>query len=563
MDQPTEQPTAASAPDDPAGSTRDFRIDPDTALAVKDSHQLLAFLARTPIEFETKQDQDNFNNHMRAIAKLQCAVANGKAISATDHGDFWTAFIALSRLGAPATIESMTYYFQYYHPRGFLGFGKGSGGRAAHTFFTTTLLLTTLLLSLLGFVGSRTLDQFAADGRHWYNLVHLARLTSYGEPLHATFDRDGRTLLIGTVERESGAAPRLPTLPPGGATVALVPGPDGVSRPAPFTQVAQIPPDRVVRLRAALPGLLDTTRPMDTRVWHPACRTAEPCMPRQHVLLAEEFVYTLAALHTERRILETLLLPVQVLEEQLYPGGGGSVPQAASVPNACNIQSPFEEAQAALRASVEAGGNGSDAGVDGGASGAARDATRRERLNQLMEDPVRLNRIFLFVLCNNLPMPINLPPPLHGMLTMGFKADLTLNVLNTYILTLLFGALGACVHVMRDTNRRLENFTLTRGMVNRYWARVILGAVSGAFIGFFFNASGELGLVTGPGNPASSLTSNLTGVALAFLAGFSVEVLFAILDRLTQIFRDFAYGPENMPSRVAGLGAEVRRVRMP
>jgi hypothetical protein len=495
---------------------------------------------------------------------MQCAVNNEQPVTAKDHGEFWTAFIALSRLGAPATIESMTYYFNYYQRRGVLGLLKGSGGRAMHSLFTIGLLLTTLVLSLLGFVGSRTLDQFAADGRHWYNLVHLARLTSFGEALHATFDRDGRTLLIGTVERERGTAPRLAALPPAGTAVAIVPGPDGVSRPAQFTQVAQIPPDRVVRLRAALPGLLDTTTPMDSRVWHPACRTAEPCMPRQHVLLAEEFVYTLSALHTERRILETLLLPVQKLEQQFYPEDTSArLPQAAAVPNGCNIQSPFEEAQAAMRAAAEAGGNGSGAGTAGGASDAEEPLTPRQRMNQLMEDPTRLNRIFLFILCNNLPMPINLPPPLHGMLTMGFKADLTLNVLNTYILTLLFGALGACVHVMRDINRRLDDFTLTRGMLNRYWARVILGAVSGAFIGFFFNASGELGLVTGPGNPASSLTSNLTGVALAFLAGFSVEVLFAILDRLTQIFRDFAYGPDSTPPRAGGTGAPVRRVRMP
>jgi hypothetical protein len=253
------------------------------------------------------------------------------------------------------------------------------------------------------------------------------------------------------------------------------------------------------------------------------------------VLLAEEFVFTLAGLQTERRILEAVLSPVTMAYGLLHPPGPDQVFSPPSVPMQCIIAPPYSQNPA---------------------------GTSRANMDAQLEDPVLLNRIFLTILCNNLPMPINLPPPLRTLISMEFKADLALNVLNTYILTLLFGLLGACVHVIRDINRRLDDFTLTRGMLNRYWARVILGGVSGAFIGLFFNVGGQLATVTGPGAPTGTLTSHLTGVTLAFVAGFSVEVLFAILDRLTQIFREFAYGVDAARAAALSTGPLVRRLRV-
>jgi hypothetical protein len=166
------------------------------------------------------------------------------------------------------------------------------------------------------------------------------------------------------------------------------------------------------------------------------------------------------------------------------------------------------------------------------------------------------------MICNNMAMPMNLPPPLNTVIDMDFKADLALRVLTTYVVTLLFGFLGASVHVLRDINRRLDSFTMTLAVRRRYLSRIILGGVSGAFIGLFFN-DGQLSMVTGVGVPAGGLISHLTGAALAFAAGFSVEVLFAILDRITQVFREFAYGADAAQSANPLAGAAPRRAKFP
>jgi len=115
---------------------------------------------------------------------------------------------------------------------------------------------------------------------------------------------------------------------------------------------------------------------------------------------------------------------------------------------------------------------------------------------------------------------------------MPFRAQLSLDVLNTYVLALMFGLLGASVHVMRDIHRRLDDFTLTRVLLSRYKTRLILGAVAGPFIGLFVN---PLEGVTSSLNATPQLVNHLTGLGLAFLAGFSVEVLFAALDRFTSV----------------------------
>lgn len=541
-------------------------MDQDINRAIADSHLLLAFLGRARLVIDGEDDRKKFDEYTTAIAAAQQTIAAGGKLDAAQQAAFWRAFIFLSNLGSPATIESIRYYFDYYYdqtpatakPAGH----RRAHGRTVHVVFVTVVLFATLLLSLVGFIGGRALDQYAADSRHWYALVNIARLATFGEPLHAAFDRDGRTLLVGTAAIPPQSAPA-EVVPPTQATLVSTRDAEGRAVQTRLTQVVQIPPERVVRLRAALPGLLDTREDMNKPVWHPACPTETPCVRRRDVLLAEEFVFTLAALNTERRILEWLLAPVRWVVPTRYMGLDDTPPPSVASTDTlagCTVPNPLAVAvRQAAGAPREAAPMPVAAGLPAQPARATPDTAM---LVKMMENPIQQSRVFLFILCNELPMPINLPPPLNSMMTMGFKADLALNVLNTYVLTLLFGLLGACVHVMREINRRLDDFTLTRGMLNRYWARVILGGVSGAFIGFFFNAGGELALVTGPGAPAGNLTSNLTGVALAFLAGFSVEVLFAILDRLTQVFRDFAYGAEAGRVPGPGAGPPVRQMRV-
>jgi hypothetical protein len=121
-----------------------------------------------------------------------------------------------------------------------------------------------------------------------------------------------------------------------------------------------------------------------------------------------------------------------------------------------------------------------------------------------------------------------------------FDARLSVAIVQTYLLTVAFGFLGACVFVLREFNRRRENFTLAPSLFPRYRARILLGLVVGPTIGLFFDQDGHLlSFVTSATN-APSLTSQLSASAIAFIAGFSIEILFAVLDRLIHIIQDFA-----------------------
>ena len=108
------------------------------------------------------------------------------------------------------------------------------------------------------------------------------------------------------------------------------------------------------------------------------------------------------------------------------------------------------------------------------------------------------------------------------------KVEQRMHVQTGWLLPFLYGLLGACVYVMRrllfDTKTAVvENVVIV--------LRLALGALAGVAIGW----------VTLPnaGIPAFSSASSWPYV-LAFLAGFSIDILFAILDRLNRVLVDKA-----------------------
>lgn len=93
-----------------------------------------------------------------------------------------------------------------------------------------------------------------------------------------------------------------------------------------------------------------------------------------------------------------------------------------------------------------------------------------------------------------------------------------------WLLPFLYGLLGACVYVMRrllfDTRTAVvENFVIL--------LRLALGALAGVVIGWFATSSVASGLsATGPES---------WQYVLAFLAGFSIDNLFNLLDRMNRV----------------------------
>jgi len=84
-----------------------------------------------------------------------------------------------------------------------------------------------------------------------------------------------------------------------------------------------------------------------------------------------------------------------------------------------------------------------------------------------------------------------------------------------------YGALGSCVHILRKTEKHLRQRTFDPRRIPQHRNRLVLGTLSGGAIVMF--------ITTGAG---ADSTLQLTAAAAGFLAGYSVDFLFAILDRI-------------------------------
>ncbi len=103
---------------------------------------------------------------------------------------------------------------------------------------------------------------------------------------------------------------------------------------------------------------------------------------------------------------------------------------------------------------------------------------------------------------------------------------LKLEILGTYLLPLLYGLLGACAYVLRSVTTEVKAEIFSRTSDVSYRLRLMLGLVAGLSIGWFLHPAGK----------DAGLLASLSPLALAFVAGYSVELLFAALDRIVSAF---------------------------
>jgi len=163
--------------------------------------------------------------------------------------------------------------------------------------------------------------------------------------------------------------------------------------------------------------------------------------------------------------------------------------------------------------------------------------------------PAEALNLFVLQQQRHSPIPTILPSPSAKAAGTIIDARLAVAITNTYLLTLSFGFLGACVWALRDINLRLENFTLAPSRFPRYRARILLGMVAGPTIGLFFD-EGHLLSFTTTSTEVRQLSTQLSAAAIAFIAGFSIEILFAMLDRFIRIIQEFAGADSSHPPTV-------------
>ena len=130
--------------------------------------------------------------------------------------------------------------------------------------------------------------------------------------------------------------------------------------------------------------------------------------------------------------------------------------------------------------------------------------------------------------------------------------SLTLDFLAKYVLPALYGLLGACAFVLRQLSDEIGRLRFAYDRQVQYTLRLNIGMLGGLAIGWFINP-GESG----------SVVASLSPLALAFVAGYGSDLLFALLDRIVAAFvtpRDDALG-KTVEERVGGL-ERVRETRV-
>ena len=103
-------------------------------------------------------------------------------------------------------------------------------------------------------------------------------------------------------------------------------------------------------------------------------------------------------------------------------------------------------------------------------------------------------------------------------------------ILSQYILPMLYGLLGSLTYILRTLAMEIHEVTFTSTSAERYSLRWPLGMLAGVTVSLFFDPTSFVGLAA------------ITSLAIAFLAGYGVELFFTALDGLVRTFtRD---GPE-------------------
>ncbi|OUR75718.1 hypothetical protein A9Q83_17125 [Alphaproteobacteria bacterium 46_93_T64] len=112
----------------------------------------------------------------------------------------------------------------------------------------------------------------------------------------------------------------------------------------------------------------------------------------------------------------------------------------------------------------------------------------------------------------------------------------TLQALSEYILPILYGLIGACFFILRQLPKEIETLTFSMNSYISYSLRIAQGPLAGMMVSYFFTSEQE--------NPNISATSGIqiqslepglstvSPLAVAFLAGYSIEFIFRFLDKI-------------------------------
>jgi len=105
------------------------------------------------------------------------------------------------------------------------------------------------------------------------------------------------------------------------------------------------------------------------------------------------------------------------------------------------------------------------------------------------------------------------------------RADLLLDVLQKYAFPVLLGLLGALTYILRSLIVQIREYSYRSNFSSLSFVRICLGMMSGLLGGMLIS-------------PTDTVLKNLPPLALPFLFGYAVEVIFSFLDRIVKAFID-------------------------
>ena len=122
-------------------------------------------------------------------------------------------------------------------------------------------------------------------------------------------------------------------------------------------------------------------------------------------------------------------------------------------------------------------------------------------------------------------------PNLFFYLTIGYW------VANS-IAPFVYGALGASLRILRTTESHLRNRSFDPRRLPEHRTRWVLGTISGGVIVMLYSSGG-----------IGDTSVKLTQVALGFLAGYSIDLMFSILDNLVNMLTPAKTGNTQIQQR--------------
>jgi hypothetical protein len=116
----------------------------------------------------------------------------------------------------------------------------------------------------------------------------------------------------------------------------------------------------------------------------------------------------------------------------------------------------------------------------------------------------------------------NADDPTDEVNTFKRYSAFVLETIQSYVLPILYGLLGAFTFVLRNLSKEITEQTFTRESEIKGMLRLHLGALSGLAVGWIF----------GNDTNTTASISSLSPLALSFIGGYSVEFVFNGIDKL-------------------------------